>query len=431
MVKRGTRDKNEAPSQPLQRWKHQRWGTLEDPVHKSHMSTLLGEYSCTRQFHFDRERELHGEDERETCSGKTEVGTAAHETIARALRNDELRESILAGAPRASIEQVRRVLEVEFQRATAGRTVRWYGKAEADDTLADAAAMVHGLFSDLHRHVAAVELVEAGFIAQLGPYWIEGHTDLIYRPRENPEALAFTDWKTGAQKPHQLALDHGYESGFYSVALERGLFLPVALVEQWRELARADRSAEVPLDAWDMTALRHTDDDRRAMHLCLRAVARRQSQGLGLAEGARQFHRFPEVIRLTHLADYVPYEKKGAKKVERPEDVAHWSRVFGREVTPGEKITYERGQTRGGAWLHVRRTPGDVQRLERLLRAVVGWVRMGKFVESVGEKCTRCPYKAACLTSGYELAGDEAKALNASLRGLDHSGTDELSLDDD
>ena len=36
--------------------------------------------------------------------------------------------------------------------------------------------------------------------------------------------LGFTDWKTGAQKPSQITLDHGYESGFYSLALRDGAF---------------------------------------------------------------------------------------------------------------------------------------------------------------------------------------------------------------
>jgi hypothetical protein len=342
-----------------------------------------------------------------------------------------VRDAILAGQPGVTVQQVRRVVELEFARTTAGREVRWYGKAERDETLDDMAAMVHGLFCDLHRHVAEVLLVEAGFVAPLGPYWIEGHTDLVYRPRDNPSALAYTDWKTGAQKPHALLLDHGFESGFYSAALERGLFLPTGTVDQWRELAKLDRHADVPLDPWDVTALRLAHDDRSAMHIALRAVARKYLQpGLELPAGAVRFGQFPDIVRLTHLADYVPYEKKGEKKVQREEDVEHWSRVLGRPVAPGEKVAYEKGQTRGGAWLRVRRRPDDVQRLERMLRTVVGWVRMGKFVESVGEKCTRCSYRGPCLTSGYELEGEDAKKAQQALRGLDLSSTNDLSIDD-
>lgn len=413
------------PSPPPVRWNHRKWGTLEDPIHKSQLSTLVGEYACTKQFQLDRVREVTGSDERDTCSGKTEMGTAAHETIARALRHDATREAVLAGRSTATLDQVRRVVLEEFERACAGREVVWYGKHEQEGVLGDVTAMVFGLLHDLSRHVADVVLVEAGFIAPLGDLWLEGHTDLVYRPRGASDALAFTDWKTGAQRPHQLVLDHGYESGIYSVALERGLFLPVEVLRQWR----ADVAA-APLDPPDRDALASARTERDGMHAALRGLARRHQRGEPLAEGAVTFGRFPDVIRLTHLADYVPYEKKGTKAVERPEDLEHWSRVLGRPVAVGEKVNYEKGQMRGAAWLRVRRCAEDVQRLERLLKAVVGWTRFGLFVEAVSEKCTRCAYKTECLTSGYALRGDEAKELTAALRGLDLDALGEISTND-
>jgi hypothetical protein len=142
-----------------------------------------------------------------------------------------------------------------------------------------------------------------------------------------------------------------------------------------------------------------------------------------------RFGEFPEVIRQVHLADYVPYKRKSLKAIERPEDLAHWSEVLGRDVQRGEKINAEAGQLRGGAWMPVRRTADDVPRLESLLRKLVGWVRMGKFVEAVGEKCNRCSHKELCLTSGYEAKGNEAKQLRADLRGLEEFG-DALSVND-
>lgn len=420
-------EKRSLPMAAPLRWKCQRWGSLADPIHKSHMSTLIGEYACTKQFAFDRQRETEGGVERETVSGKTEMGTAIHETIARALRNAAQRESILAGTPIATEDDVRRVLVREFETACAGRTVNWYGKSDYSDALEDGVAMVRGLFADLHHHVESVELVEAGWIAKFGELWLEGHTDLVYRPRGHDlEALAFTDWKSGAQKPHPIQLDHGFESGFYSLALERGLFLPTVVLDQWREAAARDALDLVPLDPWDVKALGAARDERSAMHIALRALAKRREAGIALPEGVRTFSQFPEVIRLTQLNMYVPYEKKGTKTVERPEDLAHWSRVLGREVGKGEKVTYEKGQARGGAWLTVRRSVDDVPRLETMLRAVVGWVRFGRFVPSVGEKCTRCSYQKPCLTSGYDLKGDDAKDLNAALRGVDLGATDAL-----
>ena len=38
--------------------------------------------------------------------------------------------------------------------------------------------------------------------------------------------LSFADWKTGAQRPHQIDLDHGWQSGIYSGALRSGYFVP-------------------------------------------------------------------------------------------------------------------------------------------------------------------------------------------------------------
>jgi hypothetical protein len=416
------------------RWDWRKWGTLDDPCHKSQLSTLIGEFSCTEQFKRDRQREVTGE-QRETCSGKTEMGTAAHDTIARALRHPLIRDGIVSGTSIPTEQRVRSIVVEEFARATAGREVVWYGKAEHDKTLRNTVAMVLGLFQDLHNHVAEVVLVEGGFIVQLGELFAEGHTDLIYKPRENPDALAFTDWKTGATKPHQLELDHGYEGGLYSLALERGLFLPREVLDGWRRLIEqpdAENSNAVPLDPDDLKALELARDDREAMHAGLRGVMRRYLRDGELPPGVRFFGVFPEVIRLTALADYVPYEKKGDKAISREEDAEYWTRVHSRvpAYAVGEKVKYEAGQWRGGAWLRVRRNAGDVQRLEHMLRAVVGWVRFGKFAAAVGEKCTRCSYRAPCLTDGYELRGEAAKQLSDSLKGLDLSAVGDLSVDD-
>lgn len=423
--------RTEAPK----RWDWRKWGTLQDPIHKSHMSSLIGEFACTKAFSLDRLAELTHQP-RETCSGKTEAGTAVHETIARALRAPALRDSIIAGSPSTTPERIRTVLSTEFERATAGREVRWYGKSEQEKALREGVEMVTGLFADLHRHVASVELVEAGFIAQLGELWIEGHTDLVYRPRLSElqqlstDALAFTDWKTGAQKPHQLTLDHGFESGFYAHACATGTFIPVTVLDAWREAVAQDRLSDVPLDPWDALAIGAAHDERSAMHVALRAVAKKRIDTGELVEGAVRFERFPDVIRLTHLRDYIPYAKKGTKSVERPEDLEFWSRTLGHTVQPKDKVTYVAGQHRGGAWLEVKRRADDVTRLERMLRQVIGWVRFGRFVEAVGEKCTRCPYRGPCLTGGYELAGDDAKALRDALKGVDLGETDDLSVDD-
>lgn len=400
---------------PVTRFDWRKYGTLSFPIHKSHLSTLVGEFACTEQFLYDRKREVDPKaEERKTCSGKTAMGSAAHEAIARALRKEELRDRLLAGGHTMSVEGVTKVVLEEFARETEGLEVIWYGKAERESVLESIVAMTQGLLNDIHKHVAAVELVEAGFIAQIGEYWTEGHVDLAYRPKANPEQLGLTDWKTGATKPHQIVLDHGWESGFYANALQCGIFVRTDTVELWRKLVAHGES--VPLENFEQTALATAPNDREAMHIVLRSMARKRERGESLPEEVVQPARFPDEIRLTHLADYVPYQKKGKKSVERPEEVEFWG------LPEAGEVKYEAGQQRGPAWYRVRRTADDLPRLEHLLRGVVGWVRFGRFVKSVSEKCTRCSYRAECLTSGYEARGEEAKQLAGMLKNVEFDG---------
>jgi hypothetical protein len=62
-------------------------------------------------------------------------------------------------------------------------------------------------------------------------------------------------------------------------------------------------------------------------------------------------------------------------------------------------------------------------------------IRMGFFVDQVGDRCMRCSYAGDCLTSGYGPVGDGKKRLTQTLRALDKSGNDDrtndLSVDDD
>lgn len=390
-------------------WDHRKYGTLADPVHKSHMSTLIGEYACTEQFRRDRIREASGQ-KRETISGKTAMGTAGHNAIRRALASKAMRDALLGGAS-FQVAHVRKVVEEEFAKESSNyKDVAWYGKSELIDCLDDVVMMLEGLFKDFSRHVASIELVEAGWIAPVGEFWTEGHIDLVYRNARS--SLGMTDWKTGATKPHPIELDHGFEGGLYSNALERGYFLPESVVEGWRNGA-----VRAPFIESDLIA--NAPTQREAMHIALRCVARAAINGEELPPSVVRFNKFPDEIRLTHLADYVPYVKKGTKKIEREEELEHWSRVLQRNVNQGESITYEKGQFRGPAWYNVRRNANDAVRLESRLATIVGWVRAGLFVDAVSEKCTRCSYREACLTTGYEARGADAEALSAAIDGFD------------
>jgi len=122
---------------------------------------------------------------------------------------------------------------------------------------------------------------------------------------------------------------------------------------------------------------------------------------------------FPSDIRYVHLADYPPYSRKGKKSTSRPEELQYYGLDDYRDVS------YDKGDRRGPAWYQVRRTETDLPRLELLLKNVIGTIRMGRFFESVGEKCQRCPHKQVCLNSGYELRGTEKARLERALNSLE------------
>jgi hypothetical protein len=429
---------------PTPRWNYQQFGQLHDPVHKSYMNYFVGEFACMKSFKLSRDAEARGEFS-EHANGKSLLGTAGHETIRRALNNPELRAKLLDGGYKFAPGSVRKVLALEYEKAKGELEVRWYGKDDEDDTLDTVEQQVESLLCDLHNHVAALELVEAGFIAKIGDIWVEGHIDLAFRPKSNPEQWAITDWKTGKRLPHQIVLDHGFESGFYSAGLRNGICVPPELVTEWKRLACDDRP--IPLDAFEVPLLVGSRDDREAMHVVLRALARMREAGRELPEGVVTPGVFPEVIRLTMLQDYLTYQKNSSasKEVKRPEEIAHWMALSNGGtlmVVPDEKTPtgkekkpvrvfdpetnaarFFRGMQKGPAWYAANRREDDIARLETLLRDIVGWVRMGKFPPNgLGEKCTRCRWQGPCLTDGYQARGDEAKQLASIMKDVEFDG---------
>jgi len=401
---------------PLQRrWDYRKYGTAGDPVHKSHLTRIVGDYGCPKAFRYERDAAAAGEqhDPSRPVSGKAAAGTAAHETIARALLSRKLAPTLLTPSPQISTDAIREVFMWELEREVAGREVAWY-KDDPATVLTERVAMIAGLLARLHEHVAEVVLVEPGFIAPLGPYWLAGHIDLLYRPRSNPESLAIADWKTGSSKPSDIDLDHGWEAGVYSTAVMQGSFIPREALEiehdHGRGVWRASCHGHVAEHASRYIA------ERRAMESALSAMA----DDSDMRERAgRAFGSFPSAIHHVHLADYVPYRKAGAKEVRRPEDLAHYG------LTEPTKIKYVAGEVRGPAWLPVRRSAHDMPRLASRLRDVVGMIRMGRFIDQIGEqRCRRCPHATRCLNSGYEVRGDEARELEAALRtvGADDDG---------
>jgi hypothetical protein len=410
-------------------WAHRHYGELQDPIHKSHLNALVSDFGCPRAFKYARDAEVDGKPDAEanTVSGYMAAGTATHETIARALTTAAFADRLLVGEP-VRPDHVKRAYFEEWERETDGREVRWRDKDEPDELHEDRVSMITGLLNDVHKYVARIELVEAGFIVPVGRFWLSGHIDLVYRPKSNPRALAITDWKTGATKPLDIELDHGWEAGVYSAAVHAGLFVPREAIKctpfEGRTRAQCGRHNVVHASRYvaEREVLERTLIDVGATQVPeLAEAAARYTAGLDL----RAFREYPAEIYHVHLADYVPYEKAGRKQVKRPEDL----RFYGYDSPRSHG--YQRGELRGPAWLPVRVTEQDIPRLESRLRNVVGMVRMGRFIDQVGEKCRRCAWAGDCLSTGYAPRGDERDGLERTLRASVAAEADaaELSLD--
>lgn len=406
-------------------WDYKRYGSANDPIHKSHLNDLTGDWGCPTRFRYARDEASRGGpgyDLDRPVRGDAACGTAAHETIARALNNPELRAHLLTGRSDNAVPgaMVRRAFEDELAREIGERRVEWYD-ATRDDVVDDRVAMVTGVLNDLHRYVAEVVLVEPAFVFKLGTHWVQGHIDLVFRPRSAPTTLAITDWKTGAMRPDPIDLDHGWEAGIYSNALKSGHFLPrESLVVEY------DRDAHVWRASCGMFTTEHP-----SKYIAERTCAERVLTGVACAlevKGEvsaigplRVFDEYPSCIYHTHLGDYVPYKRAGKKNVKRPEDLAFYQRS-----TAGD-VKYIAGQQRGPAWLPVRMTEHDRPRVEHRVRNVVGMVRMGRFIDQVGDRCKRCPYAEDCLNTGYGLRGDARAQLERDLKGVDVSAAEDLS----
>lgn len=417
-------------------WNFKRYGGASDPIHKSHLNALTGDYGCPRQFKYEQDARVdRGEalEERQAVHGKAAAGTAAHEVIAAALTNVALRDHLLGGG-RVSLDNVQVAFNREWSREVGPREVRWYD-TDGHEYLAERVAMIAGLLNGLHVHVAEVLLVEPGFVAPLGKYWLSGHIDLVYRSKLSPGAVAFADWKTGDTKASNIELDQGWEAGVYSAALRFGVFLP-------RESAQLEHDAEAGVWVGRSGAIRHSSRyivERETLERLLVELATVQqhkpepeAREAAAAFARREaldvvrFDEFPARIHQVHLHDYLPYKKSGSKAVKRAEDLA-W---YGYEE-PQRAHKYKAGDLRGPAWLPVALTEYDVPRLESRLRNVVNMIRMGLFIDQVGDRCVRCSHARDCLTSGYAPRGDQRDELERAMRagGIGAAGTD-LSTDD-
>jgi len=333
-------------------WNYRQYGSVVDPVHKSHLIKLTGDYGCPREFQYSRTQAPRTDDN--ITSARSALGTATHEVIATLLSHPRASGSANERSIREQLDEWLRIQE----------PLRWKYDDDRNEMVGERVAMVLGLLRFVDRYVARVIACESAFIAPFSGYWLSGHIDLIYEPTKAPSgpnrSIALADWKTGAQKPHPIELEHGWEGGVYSAALRHGLFV------ERNHMSR---------------------DDIESM-----LIRRAQSE----PAFAPTYGVFPSCAYQVHLADWVPYSRAGKKLVSRVEDMLH----FGyREPT---QHSYKASEMRGGAWMPVTLHELDLPRLAHRLRNVVSTVRLGRFIDRPGERCTRCSFARDCLNDGYQ-----------------------------
>lgn len=367
-------------------WDHRQFGTLADPVRQSALANIASQHGCPKRYSYERraegERPAH-------VAWKPALGTAIHETLRRALRTEPFDEGDVAPWPKiaamwdgmsgdrraavkvahpALVARMREVIREELERAADGRELRWYDD-DPEVEIEAAVAMVLGATRIVAEVASEVVAVEVPFLVRLGDYYSSGTLDLLYRDLAG--ALALIDWKSGANRPDEVSLRHGYQPAIYGEAVARGVTWP-------------GRRWESPEDAAHM----------RQRFATIEA-------GDALDETERRWDAWPARIDVVHLRDLVPYRRAPAKKT-------------------GKTIEDQRGP----ALYPSSRLPGDVVRLHVSLSTIVGTVRLGRFPERIGEQCRRCAHREACLGEAPALSTDATRRILSA--GLDDDGLGEL-----
>lgn len=368
-------------------WDHRSYGSKSDPIRQSDLGAIAAAYSCPKQFAYRKGDTGRGPSSR--AYGAQVIGTAVHEVIHRVLGQYQPDD----GLPEVPAdEHLERAIRQEILREAAGRDIVWSARATLDSEVANALVMTRGALEHLRDHAARILVHEASFAVRIetkggrDPYWLTGTIDMVYVDREGRLILA--DWKTGARVPSPIVMDHGYQLAIYAHALAEGVFFDAKDREQV--------DTQLGGDNWDTWAEEH-------------------GQRIG---------EYPDALYLVYLRDYLTYEKNGPKTgraVKRVEEAEYYG------VQVGDKIVSQKGDRKGPAWYRSKRTPEDVARLKVSLTTIVGTIRLGRFVEHLGEPCEKCPYTSQCLTQGYAaVEGDAAREMERALKGIDTDGLEDL-----
>jgi len=404
-------------------WDYQKWGRATDLIHKSDLNGIVGKFGCLSQFQRKKEETATGGRRYENASGKLAAGNAVHAVIARILQSAPAVEAMLDPDQTFSEASIRLAFDQEFERERAGRPVDWY-REDGDKWRAQCVAMICGLLDDMRNHVEAPILVEAGFVYELDGIWLTGSTDLVYRA-PGCAGVSLCDWKTGKQLPHVIDLDHGWEGGIYGNAVRSAWFVPYANVTRDGEDSNSHRermeaACQRIAVAWQRVIDAGDPEPGESLENEELLAARMRLDDIVTELGAVRFDAYPARIRYVHLRDYIPYSRGGSKWVSRPEELDFY------DVEEPQKVKYAKGETRGPGWYRVTRAESDTPRLRHLLKAVVTWIRFGRFPAAPGEMCSRCRFREPCLVDGFQPIGEELVKLQSAVGELDgFSGFDD------
>lgn len=399
-------------------WDYETWGSSRDPIHKSDLNSLVGKFGCLQQF-ARKKTELAegGARTYEEANGKMCAGNAVHSVLHRLCKSPIAVEVMKHKTETISEHSLTIAYDEEFAKEVGGRAVSWFktnGEKHRDECL----QMIFGVVRDFRNHVDEVILAEAGFVYCVDGVWLTGAIDLLYKP-VGVDGIGMADWKTGAQKPHQIDLDHGWEAAIYGLAVRDAWFVPFDSVtpkkDQPHRLAMEEACIQIAIAVEALEHSKSIADTRVDMKVDppSEAAAMIELDRVVCEFNAVRFDEYPERLRLVHLKDYVPYARKSNPMLSRPEEL-EWAGLAAPAKYPREK-----GDQRGPGWYRINRTAAQTPRMKHLLNAVVEWIQLGMFPAAPGEMCSRCRFREPCLVDGYKPVGRERRRLDLITKDFD------------
>lgn len=341
-------------------WNYRAWGTLADPIRQSALNDIASQNGCGRRYFLARDAEARGEVKpRTTAHWHMTLGTAVHAVIERALTRQW-----------ATL--------VELMHPTLGRgertspnLVRSIERAYDEELHAATKCPITGEHLPIEWRDENPADEKADAVAMI-----------IGALRTTVERASQI---LGCEVPFRVELDGYVLEGTIDLLYEpRGGEPGHVAIADWKSGER--KMDQIILDHGYQPAIYS-----EAVHAGVLWPNE--------PDRAVTLNTWPAGMHIVHLRDFVPY-----KRAPR---------------SAGKKV----GDERGPGWYPSHRTEQSIARLRVSIRNVVGMVRMGRFLEQLGEQCRRCPYSGPCLTDGAGPSKSELRAVERALEGINFDET--------